>query len=72
MTGNSPPTLIVRNQDDERFILGCRLDHAALDEANVQSEYLLHTVRFKRGWPSVRAISKHGAVGLYQHRGPAR
>ena len=37
-----PPTLIVSTEDDDRFVLGCKLYHAALDRAKLSNEFLLY------------------------------
>ena len=37
-----PPTLIVSTEDDGRFVPGCKIYHAALDEAKVSNEFLLY------------------------------
>ena len=42
LEGKIPPTLIVSTEDDNRFVLGCRIYHAALDEAKVSNEFLLY------------------------------
>jgi acetyl esterase/lipase len=37
-----PPTLIVSTEDDKSFVAGCKIYHAALDEAKVPNEFLLY------------------------------
>jgi acetyl esterase/lipase len=37
-----PPTLIVSTEDDETFVQGSKLYHAALDEAKAPNEFLLY------------------------------
>lgn len=37
-----PPTLIVSTEDDKSYVLGCKIYHAALDEAKVQNKFLLY------------------------------
>ena len=37
-----PPTLIVSTEDDKSFVLGCKIYHAALNEARVRNEFLLY------------------------------
>ncbi|MEQ1603282.1 MAG: alpha/beta hydrolase [Pyrinomonadaceae bacterium] len=37
-----PPTLIVSTEDDRSFVLGCKVYHAALDEAKIQNKFLLY------------------------------
>ncbi len=37
-----PPTLIVSTEDDKSFVTGCKLYHAALDEAKAPNEFLLY------------------------------
>lgn len=37
-----PPTLIVSTEDDRSFVLGCKVYHAALDEAKITNKFLLY------------------------------
>lgn len=37
-----PPTLIVSTEDDKSFVLGCKIYHAALDEAKIANKFLLY------------------------------
>jgi acetyl esterase/lipase len=37
-----PPTLIVSTEDDDRFVLGSKLYHRALDELKLANEFLLY------------------------------
>ena len=42
LKANIPPTLIVHNEDDEKFILGSKLFNAALDEVKAPHQFLLY------------------------------
>lgn len=37
-----PPTLIVHTEDDQKYILGSKLYHTALDEAKIPNQFLLY------------------------------
>lgn len=37
-----PPTLIVSTEDDKSFVLGCKIYHAALDDAKITNKFLLY------------------------------
>ena len=38
-----PPTLIVSTEDDRSFVLGCKVYHAALDDAKIPNKFLLYS-----------------------------
>ncbi len=42
ITAALPPTFITQTEDDERFIAGTKLYHAALDEAKAPNKFLLY------------------------------
>lgn len=56
-----PPTLIVHNEDDQKYVKGSKLYHAALDEAKVPNQfelyasgghgYGLHCTKDAGAWP---------------------
>ena len=37
-----PPTLIVSTEDDKSYVLGCKIYHAALDNAKITNKFLLY------------------------------
>ena len=39
-----PPTLIVHTEDDEKYVVGSKLYHAALQAAKVPNKFLLYAV----------------------------
>ena len=41
VTANVPPTLIVHSEDDEYYVPGSKLYHAALDEAKAPNQFIL-------------------------------
>ena len=61
LKANIPPTLIVHSEDDQKFVPGSKLYHAALDAAGISNEfklyptgghgYALHCEREARAWP---------------------
>lgn len=75
VTANVPPTLIVHSEDDENYVPGSKLYHAALDEAKAPNEFLLyptgghgyglHCDRDARAWPdaTLQWLRKVGVRG---------
>ncbi|MGH8022344.1 MAG: glycosyl hydrolase family 28 protein, partial [Limisphaerales bacterium] len=70
---NIPPTLIIHNEDDRRFVTGSKLYHAALDRAKVNNTLVLYKTgghgyglrsdKDVRAWP--RAAEKWlGQIGV--------
>lgn len=65
LKANVPPTLLIHNEDDEKFILGSKLYNAALDEAKLPHEFVLyptgghgyglHCTKDAKAWPDAAA-----------------